>query len=255
MSHVADDWESHWTDYASSAEQNPAQAWRRKLVIEALSAGPSATIIDIGSGQGDFARDLLRVRPDVAFHGLELSVSGVEKSRTKVPAGHFHQVDLLASTQPIPELERLGDVLVCTEVLEHVDEPALLLASAVRYGRPGAQVLVTVPGGPRTAFDRHIGHRRHYTRVAFRELLTTSGLEVESVEAAGFPFFNLYRAVVFARGSKLIEDVGSQALGTAASPATAFALKAFSRLFRLNRPTGRLGWQLIAIARVPEPST
>ena len=33
---------------------------------------------------------------------------------------------------------------------------------------PGAKVVVTVPGGPRSAFDKHIGHCRHFTAAAAR---------------------------------------------------------------------------------------
>ena len=60
--------------------------------------------------------------------------------------------------------------------------------------------MVTVPGGPRTAFDRHIGHRRHYTTDALRAVLDAAGLEVELVQGAGLPFFNLYKLLVMMRG-------------------------------------------------------
>src|SRR5205814_933825 len=31
-----DDWDRHWDDYASSAERNPAQRFRRKLILSLL---------------------------------------------------------------------------------------------------------------------------------------------------------------------------------------------------------------------------
>ncbi len=34
------------------------------------------------------------------------------------------------------------------------------------YLAPGCRLVVTVPGGPRSAFDRHIGHRRHFSACA-----------------------------------------------------------------------------------------
>lgn len=248
----ADDWDSHWSVYNDSAEQNPAQAWRRTLVFRAMNALPGARLIDVGSGQGDFARDLATERPDLDIHGLELSATGVAHASRKVPSASFHQIDLLAACETIGELESSGDVLVCTEVLEHLDDPATLLRHALRYAKPGAQVIVTVPAGPRTAFDRYIGHRRHFTRASLRELLGSVGLQVDSCDGAGFPFFNLYRLVVLARGKRLIQDVAAQAAYGPTNRSAGAALRVFEKLFTVNRSSGRFGWQLIATARVVE---
>ena len=65
--------------------------------------------------------------------------------------------------------------------------------------------VVTVPGGRMSAFDLYIGHRRHYTPASLSALLTNAGFEVELASAAGFPFLNLYRRVVIARGEQVIE--------------------------------------------------
>jgi hypothetical protein len=64
---------------------------------------------------------------------------------------------------------------------------------------------------------------------------------VESAHGAGFPFFNLYRGVVIARGSKLIGDVAGQT-----SPAARMAMRGFAELFRWNLKTR--GWQTVAVA-------
>jgi len=58
-----------------------------------------------------------------------------------------------------------------------------------------------------SAFDHHIGHRQHFTRASITAPLQQSGFEVERVTLSGFPFFNLYRGVVIARGEKLATDV------------------------------------------------
>ena len=53
-----DDWDRHWRDYADTAEQNPAQNYRREIILSLLDitgAGEDSRIIDIGSGQGDMA--------------------------------------------------------------------------------------------------------------------------------------------------------------------------------------------------------
>jgi SAM-dependent methyltransferase len=243
-----DDWESHWTEFAESAEQNPAQAWRRDLILAQLNLGPGAKLLDVGSGQGDFARDVLSANPKIYFQGFELSASGVAQASAKVPDGTFHQVDLLSDEPFVTELAGWADQVVCAEVLEHLDDPRSLLLNALRHAAPGARVVVTVPGGPRTAFDVHIGHRRHYSRSSLRSLLESAGIAVESVEGAGFPFFNVYRLTVLLRGKRLVEDFSAGGNGVNTRSAR-LIIRCFGYLFKANRRTGSLGWQLIAVGR------
>ena len=140
---------------------------------------------------------------------------------------------------------------VCSEVLEHVDEPAELICNATSLLARGARVVVTVPGGPRSAFDKHIGHRRHFTPDRLRGVLGDGGLEVERVLRAGFPFFNLYKLAVIVRGRRLIADVEGRSSDTSLSRAEAAVTTAFRRSFSLNRDDFPFGWQLAAVARVP----
>jgi hypothetical protein len=64
---------------------------------------------------------------------------------------------------------------------------------------------------------------------------------------AGFPFFNVYRAVVRARGEALIEDVSAEHADPS-GPAR-LAMAAFRALFRLNLTRSPWGLQLVALAR------
>ena len=101
-----DAWDRHWDDYASAAERNPAQRFRRKLILSmlrdtGLGAGvPSARVLDIGSGQGDFVSDAAAAFPNAKLLGLELSASGVALAKRKVPGAAFVQWDLLTDRQP-----------------------------------------------------------------------------------------------------------------------------------------------------------
>ncbi len=248
MTLARDDWDRHWEDYAESAERNPAQLYRRHLVLQRLGARPER-LVDIGAGQGDFIAAAVVQFPGTPMLGIEGSRSGVQVAQAKVPRATFLQRDLLEPGQPPPEYRRWATHAVCSEVLEHVDDPVRLLRESQAYLRPGCRVVVTVPGGPMSAFDRHIGHRRHYRRDELRHVLETAGFEVEDVAAAGFPFFNLYRLVVICRGEKLISEVSEG--GAAGNSALArLAMAAFRVLFRLNVSRSPWGWQLTATARM-----
>jgi SAM-dependent methyltransferase len=244
-----DDWDRHWAEYAAANAQNPAQAYRQHLILEllrSLDGSSEQRILDVGSGTGAMAAELRRRFPHAAIVGIELSREGVERARIAVPSATFVRRDLLNDSEVEPRLRGWATAAVCSEVLEHVDQPDRLLRGVVPYLEPGCRLVVTVPGGPMSAFDRSIGHRRHFTPRTLSQLLRASGFRVERSDRAGFPFFNLYRLVVIMRGRRLMRDAGG---GSATAGA---AMSAFDRLFRFNLDRSPFGWQIVAVATLPQ---
>ncbi|MEO7036165.1 MAG: class I SAM-dependent methyltransferase [Polyangiaceae bacterium] len=245
-----DDWNQHWSSYADSNALNPAQAYRRMLIFRALSLSRATSaqtrLLELGCGQGEFSAELKERHPGLELVGVDLSHTGVGIAQSRVPSGAFFQQDLLQPIAIPEEYRAWATHAVCSEVLEHLDDPLTALRNVRACLAPGARLVITVPAGPMSAFDQHIGHRRHFTPDRLRQLLQDAGLEVKSLHGAGFPFFNLYRLTVVARGKKLIEDAGG------ALPLSArAAIWAFTKLFRLNTIETLRGWQLVAVAAEP----
>lgn len=248
-----DDWDRHWNSFAEAASRNPAQLMRHALAIRLLAAGDercAQRVLDLGSGQGDLAVRLRHERPGAELVGFEMSTSGVAISRRKVPDARFLVVDLFQPPAEAAAFAGWATGAVCSEVLEHVDSPVEFLKAAKTYLAPGARLVVTVPGGPMSAFDRHIGHRQHFTRDSIGRVLRDAGFEVERVCLSGFPFFNLYRLVVILRGEQLAKDVDHAQRGFSVWLA-GVVMAVFRGLFRLNLVDSPFGWQVIAVARQP----
>lgn len=248
-----DDWDQHWLGIADCTSRNPAPAMRRRLVRSFLGIrDPRPRILDIGCGQGDMIAELRHHLPQAELAGTDSSQYGLDVTRSKVPDATLFCRDLLVSDEPDPAVGLAGWAThaVCSEVLEHVDDPAALLRNATAYLAPGSRLVVTVPGGPMSAFDRHIGHRRHYTRASLRQLLLDAGFEVERTTGAGFPFFNLFRLLVVLRGDRIASDADGGGTG-APSLLARMAMGVFRPLLWLPVPSNRLGWQIVGVARVP----
>jgi len=248
-----DDWDQHWQEYHQSAEENPAQNYRREMIFSLLGIegrGQGARILDIGSGPGDMIAAVRQRYPDAELLGVELSESGVAISAQKVPAARFVQRDLLQTMDPPAGERGWATHAICSEVIEHIDDPALLLRNARQYMAQGCHLALTAPGGPMSAFDKHIGHRKHWRPQDIENVLREAGYTPQRVSGVGFPFFNLYRCLVILRGRKLIQDVSVSPSG-AASPAARAAMAVFQRLIRLHLNSSRHGWQMVAQARVP----
>jgi SAM-dependent methyltransferase len=250
-----DDWDAHWERYAGSASENPAQRMRHEIIARLLceDAGKGTIqLFDLGSGQGDLVQKLEPLLPKAHFVGAELSESGVAISQGKVPAATFLVADIFQPPPALNEFANWATHAVCSEVLEHVDDPVAFLKRARVYLAAGARLIVTVPGGPISAFDRHIGHRQHFDRRKIRSMLEQAGYSVEQTYLSGFPFFNLYRLLVVARGRRLVQDAQAGSMG-APSGMARFAMKVFRVLFHANLLDSPFGWQVVATACKASP--
>jgi SAM-dependent methyltransferase len=242
---AADDWDQHWSNLGAMAEIGPTPKYRRRLILKLLKLDPqdkTVRMLEIGSGTGEFAENFCERYPLSRYLGLELSRTGVEISSRRVPAARFLRRDLLKPAPSEEFFDFAATHVVCTEVLEHLDEPHVLLENASRYMAPGCLLLVTVPGGPMNAFYKYIGHRRHYAPTAMQELLESAGFHVERTYGAGFPFFNLFRLFLTWRGDKFTRAVSGP-------PSTLMRIGSWvlDALFHLNFMCW--GWQTIALAR------
>mgnify|MGYP006271773387 CR=1 FL=1 len=111
-----------------------------------------ASAIDVGCGSGDLLAALdRRLGPGCALAGFDHASSGVARARTLVPRAALRVAEI-ASYPAEPQ----HDLVLCTEVLEHLDRPheALGLLQALR--RPGGTILITVPDGAIDDFEGHV---------------------------------------------------------------------------------------------------
>ena len=249
QTHDVDDWDAHWSHKGGSARWNPAQRWRRTLISRHLSRFPKVKrVVDVGCGQGELLASLAGTKPGVQLFGVDGSAEGVQNARLAAPSAEIVEADLLTGAGVPNALLGTMDVAICSEVLEHVDEPVEVLKWAGKLTRSGGFLIVTVPGGPRTAYDRYIGHRPHFSPTRMVGISNAAQLEVVSCVGAGFPFFNMYKLGILAAGHRLVDDVGTgQGLDSSGERISRFIF----RLLMMSSRHGKLGWQTLAILRKP----
>jgi 2-polyprenyl-3-methyl-5-hydroxy-6-metoxy-1,4-benzoquinol methylase len=242
-----DNWDLHWKQNVDSASLNPAQIYRHQLVASLVASRDPESVVDIGCGQGDFLQFLAAQNSNIGLRGIELSKTGTEITQAKVGHAVVLQADILDQSFN-PAILPKSSLGTCIEVLEHLDDASTFLQRAAQLIQPCGTLIITVPSGPRTAFDIHIGHRRHFSRQSLTALLHECGLKNISVERYGWPFFNLYRTLVLIRGKKLINDVETNSVID--SRLTGLVAKFFSVTFKMNLRTKYFGWQLVATCTV-----
>ena len=193
---------------SATAERNVVAAWddahryspaprhRRRLIVDALRDLEPAEVLDAGCGQ-PFLLAALRERLGVPCYGCDVSDAVVRDPAWAGVADELRVVDLEREAWPDG---RTFDVVVCSEVLEHIADWRAALDNVVSMTR--RYLLVTVPGGRRRPMDAIVGHHRHFTVAELEEALRTAGLQPVSGRRWGFPLHTLYRWADLARGRR-----------------------------------------------------
>ena len=119
--------------------------WRRFLVSR-IEAGPGDEVLDVATGTGAVARELLRQKG--------CAVVGVDQSPEMLAVAHEHlpaTVKLVeASAEHLPFEDASFSALTVTYLLRYVDDPGATLAELARVVRPGGTVAsleFAVPAG------------------------------------------------------------------------------------------------------------
>ncbi len=100
------------------------------------------TALDVGCGEGFLARVLLDAKPGLALTGIDASAQAIAHASARCPEGTFRA----ASIESLAALEAQFDLVVCSEVLEHLPKPAPALE--LLRARCGGLALLTVPWEP-----------------------------------------------------------------------------------------------------------
>lgn len=192
----AHDLEELWDD-ARAPHVAAAYRARLRLLVDVVSAlaGPSGRVLDVGCAQGTLG--LMLGERGIRVDLLDIRPENIEYARARYEHGPvgFH-VGLLGETCPPGGGY---DVVVCTEVIEHVPAPSEFLAQLRDKLRPGGSLCMTTPNGsylfsrlptyggaPQRTIDEAEpnsldgdAHRYLYTREELIALIRGVGLRVD----------------------------------------------------------------------------
>jgi len=223
--------------------RNGSLAWVRRNARElnweiardmgSLGSAPGATVADIGCGAKPYRQYF---SGSARYFGIDLPV---ERSANKLEK----RADVYADLVRLPIADESFDVVLCTQVLEHVPEPVRVLAEAHRILRTGGMAVLTVPFLAAEHEEPHDYLR--FTSYGITELMKRCGFEAVSVKKQfGFwsaigemIYWHYHRKVTGTRWEKYWFAVG-----------TTVFLSAFHLLNRMD-PDQKLALNLFVTAR------
>jgi SAM-dependent methyltransferase len=110
-------------------------------VMDALSEIKSVDIkvLEIGSGMGYLTYSLVKAGYNAA--GIDISETAVENARKKF--GNYYTC--MEASQLAAENKGVYDVVIATEVIEHIHEPLEFLDTVLALLKPGGKAIITTP--------------------------------------------------------------------------------------------------------------
>jgi SAM-dependent methyltransferase len=114
--------------------------------LQGLKNGASA---DIGCGGGRYLIDFLAPRSAAAV-GVEYNQSHIDLARKRIArAGLSHRIKInQGSAEELPLEDSSIDLVLCTQVLEHLPSPAKGVAEISRILRPQGRAILSIPIPP-----------------------------------------------------------------------------------------------------------
>lgn len=113
---------------------------RLECIVKALGPQDGQTVLDLGCGAGNL---LERLHAGKVF-GVDLSENLLSLARKRLQGRSGFEV-LFGDAEHLSFADNTFDGIVCTEVIEHVLHPDVVLAEIYRVAKPGARIVLTFP--------------------------------------------------------------------------------------------------------------
>lgn len=179
-------YETYFKDYSTSL-YDCGNRLKRRHIKSMLPGLAGKKVLDVGAGSGDIRYDLIRnhgaspsdyLSVDISTRTLSLAAKLAEETSTTPFRNKIADAQRLSS-----ELKEKFDVIICSEVLEHLpDDGSAVKSMADLLARDGV-ILITVPylGKPVEKW----GHFRHYSFESFKSLASEAGLKIDRIRFFG----------------------------------------------------------------------
>lgn len=142
-------------------------------------------ILEIGCGTGNLINLLSSKKFE--FTGSDYSNDYLIYAKQKNPHIDFFQGDL---TEPKSwkQYKNLFDSVICSEVLEHIEDDLTALKIAYSILKPDGTLIITVPAMNflYSEFDKKIGHYRRYSKKSILKVVNEAGFVIKKARYWNF---------------------------------------------------------------------
>jgi 2-polyprenyl-3-methyl-5-hydroxy-6-metoxy-1,4-benzoquinol methylase len=171
------------SNYKKYYSKNPAQRFLIrnfiKTVFLCINDLKPTTILDAGCGEGFILSEIKKKGIGNHFEGVDYSENALMIGRNLFPSLLFRQGDIYS----LPYNDNTFDLVICTEVMEHMEQPEKVLDEIVRVSI--RYCLLSVPNEPffmisnfirgknLSRYGSDIDHHQHWSCKEFKNFINT----------------------------------------------------------------------------------
>lgn len=171
---------------------SPIKFVRDGLIYKKLRTLPPGHTLEAGCGTGAYSFFLATNNHFVdAFDPSPIAIEALSKLCEGITVNYtVNTIENFVSSQ-------LYDNILCSEVLEHIEDDKKALARLSSLLRTGGKMLISVPASPFLFGPEDIksGHLRRYTKKSLVSLLNNTGLQDIHIYSYGFPILFIYAMI------------------------------------------------------------
>lgn len=137
-------------------------------------------LLEIGSGIGNNVRILMQYTHVIATEIDPVYLQVLRNAYLNTPGVNVREWD---ATQPPPPDFPQPDTILCSNVIEHIEDDQVLITNADQVLKPGGRMIFIVPRGKKlySTLDEAIGHCRRYDSETLRKLFEDLGYEIQEL--------------------------------------------------------------------------
>jgi len=137
-------------------------------------------LLEIGSGIGNNVRILMQYTDVIATEIEPVYLQVLRNAYLNTPGIEVHAWDALQP--PPPDLPQV-DTILCSNVIEHIEEDHKIIINADQALKPGGRMIFIVPRGEKlyATLDSAIGHVRRYDKERLVSLFTDLDYKIEEL--------------------------------------------------------------------------
>lgn len=173
---------SYYLVFGWTCGDTPRYLHQKPIVFDFLGEVSRLRILDVGCGAGMYTLELVRKGSIVA--ALDLKTDFIRLLKKSEPRLQV----VLADAQYLPFKNEAFDKILCSEVLEHLEDDVRGIDEIARCSKQGGSAIISVPSTTPSEwfkdkvlkgedFKRPLGHKRHgYRLTELVDLLSKKGL-------------------------------------------------------------------------------
>lgn len=179
-----------------SPNERNRHAW---IEAKLKSLPPGLKLLDAGAGQQPFRAQCAHLQ----YFAQDFGVYAPEGEGLQIKAWQYGELNYQGDVWNIQEQDAFFDVVLCTEVLEHVPYPNETLREFSRLLKPGGTLLLTAPFASLPHMRPHY-YYSGFSREYYETQLAQHGFDVQEITANGN--FFLYLAQESVRGLRIVRN-------------------------------------------------